>query len=199
MRLLLFALLLPSAVLHAQNGYVRLTNDSIISGYVRFYTSIEGQQGLEVWKTKRDKNPRRIATPKIYSFAIGKDTFRVLRQFKPFGEGPTYYEEVLAKVLVTGSVNLYSVPPPAEASAGVAAGGVVVSLAMMDPNLSGGQIYVLERPSTGYIRAISAMKEPMREALRDFFPDAFISTYEVKGRIKYGSVPEMAKKYNGRK
>lgn len=199
MRLLLFLLLLSSATLHAQNGYVKLTNDSIISGFVKYYTSLEGKQGLEVWKTKRDKDPRRIEMTGIYGYAIGKDTFRVLRAFTPFDDARTYYEVVQARVLVSGKVNLYSVPPPAQKTAAVAVGGVVAGVTMMDPNVAGSQIYVLERPSTGYVRGISVLKEPMREALRDFFSDSFIAQYaDSKGRIKYKSVLEMAKRYSGK-
>ena len=95
----------------AQNGYVKLDNDSTIIGYLKYYTSIkDGHPGIEVWKTKKDKEPRRIPKWKIHEYAIKKDTFRVLTQFKPFHDTPTYFELVEATLKSSGKVNLYVIP-----------------------------------------------------------------------------------------
>ena len=68
-----------------QNGYVKLNNDSTLVGYLKYYHSIQdGSLGIEFWQTKKDKNPRKISRQVIDEYAIKKDTFKVLHQFKPF-------------------------------------------------------------------------------------------------------------------
>ena len=73
MKVILPVIILNLSVCHlfAQNGYVRLGNDSTIIGYLKYYTSIkDGHPGIEVWRTKKDKEPIRIPKWQIDEYAI---------------------------------------------------------------------------------------------------------------------------------
>ncbi len=99
---------LSTTQLWGQNGYVILKNDSTISGYLRYYTSInDGHQGIELWRTKKDKDPLKISRQTINEYAIKKDTFKVLHHFVPFQGDKTYFEIVDAKLMARGKVNFY--------------------------------------------------------------------------------------------
>jgi len=105
---LLIILTLSTFELFGQNGYVKLRNDSTHLGYLRYYVSIkDGHQGIELWRTKRDKEPLKIPKQTIDEYAIKKDTFKVLHRFKPFHDTQTYFELVDAKLKSRGKINLY--------------------------------------------------------------------------------------------
>lgn len=107
-KLVLIVLTLISSEVFAQNGYVKLDNDSTVVGFLKYYVSIkDGHQGIELWRTKNDNEPLKIPRWKIDEYAIKSDTFKVLRQFRPFQENETYFEMVDAKLKSRGKVNLY--------------------------------------------------------------------------------------------
>src|SRR5688500_4635567 len=94
--------------LFGQNGYVKFGSDSTVLGYLRYYVSIkDGHQGIELWRTKNDKDPLKIPKHVITEYAIKRDTFKILNQFKPFNDTETYFELVEAKLKSRGKVNLY--------------------------------------------------------------------------------------------
>lgn len=106
----LILLMLIVVVSYGQNGYVKLSNDSIVAGYLRPYVSyMDGHQGIELWRTKKDKSPLKIPKAKISEYAIKKDTTALFRDFYPF-EGEEYHvESIEAIVLISkGKVKLYS-------------------------------------------------------------------------------------------
>lgn len=190
-----------SLTLFAQNGYIKLNNDSLLVGYLRFYTSVEnGQRGLEFWRTKNDKAPRRIPKTDIEEYAIKKDTFKVLHQFKPFYDSKTYFELVDAKLKHRGKVNLFVIENYQNpSSVGTYTGGGLAP-AVIDISLGNvAYLYILESVDTGFLRGIPSKKEKMKEALRDFFPDDYILSYhELKGEIKYKFIPDLVSRYNSR-
>jgi hypothetical protein len=59
--------------------------------------------------------------------------------------------------------------------------------------------YILEDKQTGYLRALPSKKEKLLESLADFFPEKYIAKYEeVKGKIKYKSIPALVELYNSK-
>lgn len=87
----LIILILLTTQIWGQNGYVKLDNDSTVIGYLRYYVSTkDGHRGIELWRTKSDKNPLKIPKWIINEYAIKNDTFKVLHQFKPFPETKTF-------------------------------------------------------------------------------------------------------------
>lgn len=197
----IFSLILSAFAFHAsaQNGYLKLTNDSTFTGYLKYYASVsDGRPGIEFWRTKNDKSPRRIPKQQISEYAIRKDTFKVLHKFKPFHDGDTYFEIADAKLKSSGKINLYIVDNSQNRVSTYTGGGLIP--AIIDES-SGNHpfLYLLEDNRSGYIGALSSKKDKLREALRDFFPDAYLTKYaEVKGEIKYKSVPDLVKLYNSR-
>ncbi len=87
-----------------QNGYVILSNDSIIYGYVKTVTSIDGEPEVELWKTTKDRNPIRYKKYSLKEYAIKKDTFRIFRELEIFDD---YYGRTEAKRIVGGKIHLY--------------------------------------------------------------------------------------------
>ena len=185
--------------LWGQNGYVRLENDSIVRGYLRYYTPINDvNRGIEVWRTKKDKNPLKIPRYIVSEYAIEKDTFKVFHRFRPFEKGNTYFEVADAKLRVSGKVNLYFIDNTQNNVSTYTGGGLLPGL--LDENI-GNQpyIYVLEDKATGFYKALPSKKEKLKEALMEVFPERYVIRYgEVKGEIKYKSIPALVELYNSK-
>lgn len=202
MRTVLVVILTVSAThLFGQNGFVILNNDSTLTGFLKPYISAkDGHQGIEFWRTKKDKSPRRIPKSNIAAYAIKKDTFKVLHQFKPFPDDPAYFELVEAKRLSKGKVNLYIIENyksammvPAYTGGGAVTMIVFVSL--------GGytSMYILEDEKFGIVRALPSEKGTLKETLAEFLPERYITKYgEVKGKVNYKHVPDMIMLYNSK-
>jgi hypothetical protein len=198
--LLLLMLTACSLVATAQNGYVKLGNDSLIVGYVRL-VFLNGQLAMEVWRTKYDKSPRRIPKSAIAEYAIKKDTFQVLHNFTVFPElkhpvsFENYYDVLNAKTLSRGKVNLLGIVLQKRNTnyhAGIA--GAAVNIYVGSYSLP---TYLLEDPSTGYVKALSRNNEKFHQTLLEFFPEKYITRYEeVNGPLKYKMIPAVVKLYN---
>lgn len=197
----LIIILTGSFELSAQNGYVKLKNDSVIIGYVKYYTTIsEGQQGFEIWKTKKDKNPLRILKTSVWEYAIKKDTFRILQNFRPFEETNTYFDLVEAKLISRGKVDLYVIENYQNSNriSTYTGGGLIP--AIIDESMGNfTYMYVVENSKSGYLRGLSSKKEKLMETLRDFFPDQYLEKYnELKEKITYKTIPSLVKLYNSK-
>ncbi len=90
----------------SQNGYIILSNDSIIYGYVKTLTSISGEPEVELWKTMKDKNPTRYERRALKEYAIKKDTFRIFHNLEAYNN---YLVTAEAKRIVGGKIQLYFV------------------------------------------------------------------------------------------
>lgn len=199
--LFLIVLVISTLSVFGQNGYVKLDNDSTLNGYLRYYVSNkDGHQGIELWRTKRDKNPLKIPKQRINEYAIKKDTFKVLHQFRPFHDSETYYELVDAKLKSSGKVNLYLIKNNQNAMmVGMYTGGGLVPV-LITVSLGGyDYMYILEDKQTSFLKALPSKKEKLFEALLEFFPERYIRKYqEVKGEIRYNSVYDLVKLYNSK-
>jgi hypothetical protein len=214
MRLILCIILtcMGSAVA-AQQGYVINEDDSTFSGYVRFYRgSVDEEPGIEVWKTKTDKSPRRFPMTTITEYAIKKDTFKVLHQYRPFPDKELFFEVMEARIVMHGKVNLYEIEYYQKSvgvyvtvgaiTAGVGTGGVPGGIRGAGmPRNKPVHAYVLEHKKTGFLEAIQPREKELEEPLKNFFPEGYIAKYaEVKGKgkIKYDAIPDMVKLYNSK-
>lgn len=154
--LFLIVLVISTLSVFGQNGYVKLDNDSTLNGYLRYYVSNkDGHQGIELWRTKRDKNPLKIPKQRINEYAIKKDTFKVLHQFRPFHDSETYYELVDAKLKSSGKVNLYLIKNNQNAMmVGMYTGGGLVPV-LITVSLGGyDYMYILEDKQTSFLKAL---------------------------------------------
>lgn len=198
---LIIALTAFSPMMYGQNGYIRLKNDSVLSGFIR-HVPLEssGERGLEFWRSKTDKNPRKISKDDIIEYAIKKDTFKLIHQFKPFESEDTYFEVAEAQLQSSGKVRLYKLevnPNSKYIPTGPGGGITQIPVRVYITNYS--IIYLLEYPKTNYVRALPNEDEKLHEALIDFFPERFITKYEeVKGKIKYRNIPDLVKFYNSK-
>lgn len=202
MRILFLTILTLFTIrLFGQNGYIKLNNDSTLVGYLRYYVAIkDGHQGIELWRTKKDKDPLKIPKRTINEYAIKKDTFKVLQQFKPFHDTQTYFELVDAKLKSSGKVNLYVIENYQNANrVSTYTGGGLIP-AIIDESLGNHTyMYILEDKETGFLKALPSKKDKLKESLIDFFPEKYIVKYdEVKGEINYRSIPDLVKLYNSK-
>jgi hypothetical protein len=173
MRILFLPVLtLTTFGLFGQNGYIKLDNDSTIVGYLKHYVSItDGHQGIEFWRTKNDKEPLKIAKRTINEYAIKKDTFKVLHQFKPFYATETYFELVDAKLKLSGKVNLYVIENYQNANRVSTYTGGGLLPAIIDESVGNHTyMYILEDKETGFLKALPSKKEELKKSLMDFFP-----------------------------
>ena len=202
MRILFLTILIVSTFrLFGQNGYIKLDNDSTLVGYLRYYVAIkDGHQGIELWRTKKDREPLKIPKRTINEYAIKKDTFKVLHQFKPFHDSQTYFELVDAKLKSRGKVNLYVVENYQNVNrvSTYTEGGLIP--AIIDESLGNHTyMYILEDKETGFLKALPSKKEKLKESLMDFFPEKYIIKYdEVRGELNYKSIPDLVKLYNSK-
>ena len=202
MRILFLTILTVSTLKsYGQNGYVKFDNDSILVGYLRYYVSImDGHQGIELWRTKKDKEPLKIPKRSVNEYSIKKDTFKVLHQFKPFHDTQTYFELVDAKLKSSGKVNLYIIENYQNTNriSTYTVGGLIP--AIIDESLGNyTYIYILEDKETGLLKALPSKKEKLKESLIIFFPEKYILKYDqVKGKINYKSIPDLVKLYNSK-
>lgn len=203
MKPIIFIIVLNLSTSHvfAQNGYVKLDNGATMIGYLKHYTSVkDGHPGIELWRTKKDRDPLRIPKWQIDEYAIKKDTFRVLTQFRPFHDTQTYFELVEARLKSSGKVNLYIIPnyQNADRVSTYTGGGLIPAL--IDESLGNHTfMYLIEDSATGFLKAIPSKKDKLKESLLDFFPEQYLTKYaEVKGEINYKSLPELVNLYNSR-
>jgi len=205
---LLFILCCATSHILAQQGYVINEADSTFSGYVRSYRSpVDGEEGIEVWKTKNDKNPRKFPRESIVEYAIKKDTFRVFHQYRPFPDKELFFEIMEARVLMHGKVNLYEITYSQKSTSVYVTMGIIGGA--LGGAIGGGVVsgsrpvkaYVLEHKKTGFLEALPRTKDKLEESLKNFFPEGYVSKYaEVKnkGKITYEHVPDMVRLYNSR-
>jgi hypothetical protein len=210
MKVILIALIFFSTSLYAQKGYVKFdSGDSIASGYVRQYIShTDGQAGIEVWKTKTDKHPRRFRKSEIVEYAVKHDTFKVLQHYKPFADldSKIYFEQVEAKLILRGKLDLYQIKNFRRNRNTVLSGGISGSpnigfiIPDIDPEIGiTSSIYILEDRKAGLMRALPSKRKMLDNALQEFFPEKFVLRYsQQKEAIKYNTIPQMVKLYNSK-
>jgi|GEM_PF-1942686 len=188
-----------SISVYAQYGYVKIGRDSIIKGYIRpFRTVTDAQEGLEVWKTKTDKDPKRVFKKDVLEYSIGKDTIKILRDFIPFSDKDIYYTEVEAHYIITGKINLLKINSTDKTIPNASQGMAGLGTAILINNLKSG-LYLLERENISLIKAMPPKKEDLDKALLDFFSERFLHLYETKkGKINYKSLPSLIKFYNSK-
>lgn len=196
---LLVILALLGFNLFGQNGYVKVSSDSTMIGFIKRYTShMDGSKGLEVWRTKKDPQPIRVKMSSIYEYAIKKDTFRILYDFSPFASENIYFESVEARVLSTGKLVLLKIEGYRNPNAisNYTGGGLIPGL--IDLGLENySHMYILEEPGNDYRRALPGKQQKLLEVLKDFFPERYLTRYkEEKGTIKYSEIPALVKLYN---
>lgn len=205
MRHILFLTFLTCAAsAFAQNGYIKIEKDSILVGFLRYYISyMDGQQLIEYWRTKTDKEPIKISKRDIIEYAIKKDTFIVLHQYSPFENSDLYFELADAKKKISGKINLYWVPnndPNRVNVSTVTGGGLIpgiIDAAIDKKSDHYDMLYMLENRKTGGIRPIPKNKERLEESLTNFFPQEIIQEYRnKKGTINYQNLPGLVKYYN---
>jgi hypothetical protein len=182
----------------AQNGYVILNeSDAVIVGYLKYFHAIrDGEQGIEVWETKKDRVPLQLRMSQIFEYAMKKDTFRVLQNFKPFPKSSIYFGIVEAEILARGKVNLllirnYQNPSRVSTYTG---GGLIP--AIIDESMGNYSYMYLLEDRSGYLRAVSPKDKELKEVLSDFFPDGYLNRYASPQAIRYKDLPDLVKAYN---
>lgn len=195
---LLLIILFVATAVNAQNGYIKLRDDSTLVGFLRPYTSVfDGHQGIEFWRTKKDKSPLQIPKRKIEEYAIKKDTFKIFHQFKPFHDSQIYFEMIDAKLETGGKVCLYRIDDPQNPTSPYLTGGLVPAMIIEFKDVD--QIYVLAADDGQNIMALPFKKEKLTEALMDFYSEDLILEYiKLNGTITYKKIPELVKYFNAR-
>jgi hypothetical protein len=198
-----FSLLSAGAV--AQNGYIKLSDDSVQTGYIRYVTSVKnGEQLIEFWKTKTDKAPVKFHKKEIVEYAIKKDTFLILKNFQPFEGEDIFFEAVDARIMKSGKVqllrannpyynanNMIPVPVPGAGTVFVvslALGGKIANIPTVD---------VLRESGNDYMRGVPVNRAMFEEVVRDFIPEETIRSFvERFGPVSFKNLKELVAFYN---
>ncbi len=192
----IFFALSISSKLFGQRGYIKLKNDSILIGFLRLQTSfMDGHPEIELWKSKNDKNPKVYKKVLLKEYAIKKDTFRILQDFKPFEDKETSFYIIDAKLIIGGKVELLQVKYTKAAPLVPigAIGSVSFTLFLREiPN----PFYVLNDPSTNYMAGVRSGKT-FSSTLSEFFEDNFLHHYSGRfGKIHIKDLKKLVQYYN---
>lgn len=67
-----------------QKGYVKISEDSIIEGYVRYRTPLKnGEREIELWRSKKDKHPLRFLESDLLEYSLGNEIIKVDKNVRP--------------------------------------------------------------------------------------------------------------------
>ncbi|MEM6736600.1 MAG: hypothetical protein AAF620_11080 [Bacteroidota bacterium] len=188
----LFLTIILIALTHicqAQKGYLITENDSLLKGYLKYQRNyLNGRPEIELWKTKKDKNPKRYAMVDIQEYGTKKDTFRVVTEFYPFKEESTYIPYIELKLLSRGKVNLFVTNElNGRTWSAPGAGGSMMSYQSRQ------KTYILE-DRFGEIIAID--RENMAEDLSYFLDYNKYARKLTSVPFKYKQIPELIKLFN---
>jgi hypothetical protein len=200
-------LFLTSQFAAAQNGYIKLDNDSVLVGFVRLYFDAnQREQLVEYWRTKNDKTPRRIQKKDILEYAIKKDTFLILRNFQPFPDEDAFIDIAEATLLSNGKIQYLSVRNPyyRQNAVGYGVGGAVggaivgISIALGDKIDNVPVIFALRERANGYIRGVPKKKELFQEVVQDFFSSKAIESFnrDTGKSISFRNLQDFVEYYN---
>jgi hypothetical protein len=204
--LIALGLILCICEVHGQNGFIRFSRDSIIRGYIKYYISPKNrEEQLEFWKTKNDKSPVRISKRDIDEYAIGKDTFRILENFRPFDSEEFYFDVIDAKIIQSGKIELLSMVNPFYQSNAmplpVPVGNTVILVTFTDSALNNLKtIKVLHNRKTGFIKGVPPEGKSFEDVIADFFSEAALKSYVTTTgkKIRYKDLQALVKFYNGK-
>lgn len=187
--LLTIILIALTGICKAQNGYIITRNDERIIGYLKYQRNyLDGHPEIELWKTKRDENPKKYAMVNIQEYGIKKDTFKIVTEFYPFKEEATYIPYIELKLLNRGKVNLYVTNElNGRTWSAPGAGGSMVSYQSRE------KTYILEDQ---YGEIIAIDREKMTEDLSYFLDYNKYARKLTSERFKYKQIPELIELYN---
>lgn len=177
----------------AQAGYVKYYDtDSVVIGFIRFVRPVNQEPQLEIWETKNSKKPIRVVMDDISEYSMGKDTFRIIRNFQPFTGKDIFFDIVEAKIVVSGRIELLEIQNPYyrnQQGFGYASGGVAVSVNPFFSKTNKQEIVALHEKRNGYIRMVTeqtdfANDKLMRDVVEDFFPASAIDAFEKEHNKK---------------
>jgi hypothetical protein len=201
-----FGLLLGTTATNAQNGYIRLSSDSTLSGYIKtVFDRDDHQHVLEFWRTKNDKDPVRIRKSDVEEYAIHKDTFRILKNFQPFPPADFFLDDTDAKVLQSGRIELLSVrnpyyrdksgPLPMPVNGGTL---LVITVDLFsEPIENVPVIFVLHTPRNGFMRGVPSKGEAFQDVISEFFSPVAVETFEKEnGPLTIRKLKKLVAYYN---
>ena len=192
--------------LKAQNGYIRLSTDSLLTGYIKtVYDFNDNQHVLEFWRTKNDKDPARFFKSEIEEYAINKDTFRILRNFQPFPSGDFFLHDIDAEVLQSGRIELLKVRNPYYKDKSLPLpipvdGGVIITVSARlfeEPIENVPTIFILRTPRNNFMRGVPSVDEAFREVIHEFFSPLAIESFEKEnGKLTFRKLEKLVAYYN---
>jgi hypothetical protein len=131
----------------------------------------------------------------VAEYSMGKDTFRIIRNFQPFPGKDIFFDLAEAQIVISGPVELLKIFNPyyrQPGMVGFSAGHVAVGV-VIDKKTNQQTILALHERRNGYIRAVNEKvfsvnpniagveyTKLIREVVEDFFPSSAIDTYEKK-------------------
>jgi hypothetical protein len=93
---------------YSQKGYIITQSDSLKIGFLKYQRNDKSQLEIELWETKRDKNPKKYLLSELNEYAIKKDTFRVFTNVYPYKGESLFFDILELRIIKKGKLNLYS-------------------------------------------------------------------------------------------
>lgn len=192
-------ILLFHSITYGQNGYVKHVSNSTINGFIRQNRSIKtGELEIEVWLTKKDKNPKSYSLSELTEYAIKKDTFLILADFYPFEGKDLHFDFVPARIIESGKVDLFIISQSNYPTLSQVMGGGLIP-ALIDESLGNynGPLFILRSKSKNLIGGVSNQKDEFVYSVNDYFKDNFNLMKKIINRdYKFKDLKTIVKEYN---
>lgn len=197
-RTTLLLTVLSISTIAAQNGYVKLEDGTVIEGYIRFEISSDnGERFIELWKTKKDKNPERYEYCELIEYGHNKNIVRILKNFYPYEDkDEPFYECVEAPVLSRGKIDLLILHDHTQFKIANVTGGGLIPTAVDHSMGNSGILYVLFDNSTNYARAVEK-KDKFYASIKEFIEDDYSLLRSIYLKeFKYRHIRKIVDMYN---
>lgn len=204
--LILFTIITFCNSVLAQNGYVKLKNDSIIEGYIKYEKDIQHPEygkKIKVYRTKTDKKPMSFFEKDIKEHALKKDTIVVLtglylndKHYPYLAAKPVVRAEKISLFLVEVLKSSYSGAIPHTHTEFIHNTPVGVTSYNAIQTVRYKPVYILLHHGTNYKKTISENKQQMILDLEEFIDDKTLLDSIVYNKLKYTSLPDIVRIYN---
>lgn len=196
-RLIFILLFVPLTTgVHAQSGYVKFSADSIVNGFIRFYTDRNtGEQLIEFWQSKNQDKGVRYHKSELQEYGIGKDRYFILKNFQAVPSEDFFYDAIEAKVIESGTIELMRIPNPVAKGTmtnnPASTGGAVM---MPGPDSSIDVIRFVRKNTT---LPVPIAREEFQEFMRDQFSEKALEAFEKEeGKLTPAKLRKFVKFYN---
>ena len=186
-----FILLYPCSIsVLAQNGYIKTTKGEIKKGWLKTEVGYK-DRGTRIlfYESRKTRDPDIFYAFDLNEYAVSNDTIVILNAFYPFEDQELLYEQVEAKVVRQGKVDLLFVEDKRKLSS------QQVNVRRKPSGMNAANIYILKRGDL--VEGVSPNYQLFLKTLNNFFYDKPQLMEKIKKkRLRYSDLFKIVDNYN---